>query len=209
MRSTLAFLLFFGLAFGMQGQADSTLSVVQFSGLVVQGDSLQPVPFTTVYRSSDQRGTITDNVGFFSIPVMEGDTVHFSSIGYMPTIYVIPDTLSTDRYNIVQLLGRDTVQIETTYIYPWPTKERFRREFLALDMPNTKEELARRNLEAEQMYRQMRDMGMDASENYRFAVQQQARNISYAGSIPSLSIMNPIAWAQFIRAWRDGKLSKQ
>lgn len=191
------------------GQSDSTRQVIQFSGLVVQGDSLSPVSFTTVYRQSDQRGTITDNLGFFSLPAMAGDTVHFSSIGYLPARYVIPDTLSTDRYNIVQLLGKDTVQIETTYIYPWPTKERFRNDFLALEMPNSKEELAKRNLEAAQLYQQMKDMGMSSAENYRYAIQQEAQKISYAGSIPSISLMNPIAWGQFIKAWRDGKLKRQ
>lgn len=191
------------------GQQDSLQKVVQFSGVVVTGDSLNPVPFTTVYRERDQRGTITDSYGFFSIPTFVGDTIRFSCIGYMKSDYVIPDSLEDDRYNIVQILGRDTIQVSTTFVYPYPTKERFRQEFLALDLAQSKDELAEKNLEAALLYERMQESGMSASENYRYAVQQQSRQISYAGQMPTISLLNPIAWAQFIQAWKNGAFKKQ
>lgn len=191
------------------GQQDSLQKVVQFSGVVVTGDSLNPVPFTTVYRERDQRGTITDSYGFFSIPTFVGDTIRFSCIGYMKSDYVIPDSLQDDRYNIVQILGRDTIQVSTTFVYPYPTKERFRQEFLALDLAQSKDELAEKNLEAALLYERMQESGMSASENYRYAVQQQSRQISYAGQMPTISLLNPIAWAQFIQAWKNGSFKKQ
>lgn len=191
------------------GQQDSLQMVVQFSGVVVTGDSLNPVPFTTVYRERDQRGTITDSYGFFSIPTFVGDTIRFSCIGYMKSDYVIPDSLQDDRYNIVQILGRDTIQVSTTFVYPYPTKERFRQEFLALDLAQSKDELAEKNLEAALLYERMQESGMSASENYRYAVQQQSRQISYAGQMPTISLLNPIAWAQFIQAWKNGSFKKQ
>lgn len=191
------------------GQQDSLQKVVQFSGVVVTGDSLNPVPFTTVYRERDQRGTITDSYGFFSIPTFVGDTIRFSCIGYMKSDYVIPDSLQDDRYNIVQILGRDTIQVSTTFVYPYPTKERFRQEFLALDLAQSKDELAEKNLEAALLYERMQESGMSASENYRYAVQQQSRQISYAGQMPTISLLNPIAWAQFIQAWKNGAFKKQ
>ncbi|MDG1673981.1 MAG: carboxypeptidase-like regulatory domain-containing protein, partial [Flavobacteriales bacterium] len=57
--------------------------VVQVSGLVVTGDSLSPLPYCTVFRSRDRRGTMTDVRGFFSLPALEGDTLEFSSVGYV------------------------------------------------------------------------------------------------------------------------------
>ncbi len=205
------FILLFVLVVSINsfGQSDSLQQVVQFSGVVVTGDSLNPVPFTTVYRERDQRGTITDSYGFFSIPTFVGDTIRFSCIGYMKSEYVIPDSLANDRYNIVQVLGRDTVMVSTTFIYPYPTKERFRQEFLALDLADSKEELAKKNLEAALLYERMQESGMSASENYRYAVQQQSRQISYAGQMPTISLLNPIAWAQFIEAWRSGAFKRQ
>ena len=46
----------------LSAQSDTTAlpMVVQLTGVVVEGDSLGPVPFATVYRERDQRGTITD-----------------------------------------------------------------------------------------------------------------------------------------------------
>lgn len=204
-------MLFVALATSLSvlGQQDSLQKVVQFSGVVVTGDSLNPVPFTTVYRERDQRGTITDSYGFFSIPTFVGDTIRFSCIGYMKSDYVIPDSLEDDRYNIVQILGRDTIQVSTTFVYPYPTKERFRQEFLALDLAQSKDELAEKNLEAALLYERMQESGMSASENYRYAVQQQSRQISYAGQMPTISLLNPIAWAQFIQAWKNGSFKKQ
>ena len=208
MRNIILFFTLFA-SISTYGQSDSLLQVVQFSGVVVTGDSLNPVPFTTVYRERDQRGTITDSYGFFSIPTFVGDTIHFSCIGYLRSDYVIPDSLENDRYNIVQVLGRDTVMVSTTFIYPYPTKERFRQEFLALDLADSKEELAKRNLDAALLYERMQESGMSASENYRYAMQQQTRQISYAGQMPTISLLNPIAWAQFIEAWRSGAFKRQ
>ena len=56
---------------GVQAQTDTTSlpMVVQLTGVVVEGDSLGPVPFATVYRERDQRGTITDEYGFLPSPL--------------------------------------------------------------------------------------------------------------------------------------------
>ncbi|MEZ7977627.1 MAG: carboxypeptidase-like regulatory domain-containing protein, partial [Flavobacteriales bacterium] len=85
---------FFLLGLNLTAQTDSTTvtqEVVQVSGLVVTGDSLMPLPFATVFRIRDSRGTMTDARGFFSIPVLEGDTIRFSSTGYIPRDVIIPN----------------------------------------------------------------------------------------------------------------------
>ena len=66
--------------------------VVQVSGLVVTGDSLTPLPYATVYRARDQRGAMTDMNGFFSLPALEGDTIQFSSTGYITRHIVIEES---------------------------------------------------------------------------------------------------------------------
>ena len=177
---------------------------MQFSGLVVTGDSLSPIPFTTVYRVRDNKGTVTDVRGFFAIPALKGDTIRFSSVGYSSTEYVIPDTLSANRYNVVQYLSRDTIYINTTYIYPWRTKERMKREILALNLDDDATERAKKNLESIMLYNRMAEVGMDGSENFKYSMLQQSQRISYTGQVPPQNIFNPIAWAQFIQAWKEG-----
>ena len=108
---------------------DSTEEVViQVSGLVVTGDSLTPLPFATVYRSRDARGTMTDENGFFSLPTLEGDTLQFSSTGYVTRHAVINEGGDKNRISIVQAMSRDTVMISEALIYPWPSRERFRQK---------------------------------------------------------------------------------
>ena len=110
-----------------QTEADSTATpmVVQLTGVVVEGDSLGPVPFATVYRARDQRGTITDEYGFFAIPARVGDTVRFSSIGLTESFLVVPDLTGQempDRMSVVQPLGRDTVMMdEACLLYTSPS----------------------------------------------------------------------------------------
>ena len=106
---------------------DSTDEVViQVSGLVVTGDSLTPLPYATVYRSRDSRGTMTDENGFFSIPTLKGDTLQFSSTGYVTRHAVIDESGKKHRISIVQAMSRDTVMINDAFIYPWPSRETFK-----------------------------------------------------------------------------------
>ena len=129
------------LVVGLEGRAQDTspsqpTGVVQVSGLVVTGDSLSPLPYCTVFRARDRRGTMTDVRGFFSLPALEGDTLEFSSVGYVTQQAVIPGGSEMGRINLVQPMGRDTVNMTDAFVYPWPTKERFKNEFLALALPN-------------------------------------------------------------------------
>src|SRR5690606_18797173 len=72
--------------------------LIQFSGVVVSGDSLSPVPFTSVMIKNTSHGTIADYYGFFSLVARAGDTVQFSSVGYSGARFIIPDTLEEQRY---------------------------------------------------------------------------------------------------------------
>lgn len=190
------------------GQGDR--KVVQISGIVVAGDSLSPVPFTGVYASSRPfQGSLTDYFGFFSIPAFVGDTVNFTSIGYRDGKYVIPDSLASSRISIVQMMRRDTVELPTTFIYPWPTPDRFKEEFLALELQDNDKKIIERNLDSENLYRRMQEMGMSSTESYRFAMQRQHEKLLYANQAPPINILNPIAWAKFIQAWQNGDFKRK
>ncbi len=44
---------------------DKSRNIIQLSGLVVTGDSLKPLPYTTIMIKNTNRGTTTDYYGFF------------------------------------------------------------------------------------------------------------------------------------------------
>ncbi len=201
---------------GLFAQADSTASpmVVQLTGVVVEGDSLGPIPFATVYRARDQRGTITDEYGFFAIPARVGDTIRFSAIGLIQGQLVVPDLTGQempDRMSVVLPLGRDTVIMDEARIYPWPSRERFKEEFLALRLEADARERARRNLEFDPMalYDRMADMGSSPQENFRVLQARQAEMAGYQGGVVPVSLLNPLAWGQFINALRNGDYRKR
>ena len=105
--------------------------IIQFSGIVVTGDSLKPVPFTHILIEKSSRGTITDYYGFFSFIARPGDVVLFSSVGFKKGRYKIPDTLSTDHYTMFQVMQPDTVYLPETIIYPWPNPSQFHEAFIS------------------------------------------------------------------------------
>ena len=187
---------------------EPSAEVVQISGMVVTGDSLAPLAYATVFRARDLRGTMTDVNGFFSIPALAGDTLTVSSIGYLTQAFTVPTDLELPRMNVVQPLGRDTVALEQAFIYPWPTKERFKEEFLQLQLSPDAYAIGQERLDPAALYDRLMDVGRDGSEVYSYTVQQQAEQSYYQGQLPPLNIFNPVAWAKFIDAVRNGSLKR-
>lgn len=195
--------LFILTAFGASAQ-NSDNNLVQFSGVIVTGDSLNPVPFATVSVRHTNRGTITDNFGYFSFVANKGDTILFSAIGYRKAYYEIPDSLSKNRYSLIQLLQRDTIQLQETVIYPWPTWQDFKQAFINANPPVTDFDRAQANLKQQEMVMRMQDMPANGAENFQYQMQQRESRLYYAGQLPPNNLLNPFAWAQFIKAWKRG-----
>lgn len=182
--------------------------VVQVSGMVVTGDSLTPLPFATVYRARDQRGTMTDVRGFFSLPALEGDTIEVSSVGYIGSAFVIPADTEEGRHRVVQSLRRDTVVLEEAFIYPWPTRERFRSDFLSLDVALDAYSLGNQRLNDLDAFDRLVYIGDDAQGAVSAQMQQQAIQAGQLGGVQTISLLNPVAWAQFFQALRNGDLKR-
>ncbi len=181
---------------------------IQLSGIVVEGDSLLGVPFVSVYKGS-KPVTITDYYGFFTLVVQPGDEIRFSSLAHQNAVYKLDDTLSLKHYYIIQRLVKDTIMLANIDVYPWPTKEEFKKAFLSLDLGENDYDRAYKNLDKNQLSYNERNMKMDAQANYRYAMQQYLTKVYTAGQYPTISLLNPIAWAQFIDAWRKGKFKKK
>ncbi len=182
--------------------------VIQFSGLVVTGDSLAPVPYTTVLVKNTRRGTITDYFGFFSIAVHELDTLRFSSVGFKEVYYVVPDTLTQRRYSAIQVMTRDTIYLAETMIYPWPTREQFRHAFIHTEIPDDDYDRAMRNLARADMRERLQNYPNTPGMNFRHVMNQTNERFYYAGQAPPMRIFDPLAWGQFIQAWREGRFRR-
>ncbi len=183
--------------------------LVQFSGVVVSNDSLQPVPFVNIYVQDEKRGTISDFNGFFSFVARKGDVIMFESVGFRSSQYKIPDTLSKERYTLIQILRPDTMVLEETFIFPWPTYEQFKQAFLTLNIPDDDLARARKNIEQMEKRMVMESWAMDGSMNYRNLIQNKVADLYYSGQYRPINLLNPFAWAQFVKAWKEGKFKNK
>jgi hypothetical protein len=199
-------LILFSLA--SYGQ-DKEKTLIQFSGVVVSGDDLEPISFTSIMIQNTHRGTISDYYGYFSFVAEVNDTILFSSIGYKDAQFIIPDTLPSFRYSIIQLLQPDTVVLPEATVYPWPTKEQFKQAFLNAYVPDDDLARAQKNLDPRTMEALMASMPMGPSGNFKYQMQEYQTRIYYSGQAPPLNILNPLAWAKFIQAWKDGDFKQE
>jgi hypothetical protein len=199
-----------GVLFCISGVfAQSDQDLIQFSGVILNSDSLQPVPFATIRIANTSKGTTCDANGIFSFVAEKGDSVVFESVGYKDAYFVIPDTMQTQKYSLIQLLSSDTLLLKTHMVYPWPSKEQFKQEFLNTHVPADDLDRANANLAQAEMRERMQYMGGSGSETFKYEQQYRAQQQYYAGQYPSWSILNPIAWAQFIQAWNNGDFKKK
>ena len=183
---------------------DPSAGLIQLSGVVVSGDSLTPVPFTSVMIKGSNRGTMADYFGFFSLVVRTSDTIRFSSVGYNSSEVLIEDTLSDTRYSMIQMLHRDTMELPEQLVYPWPSREQFRDAFLGLNAPEDDFDRAFENLTREDVRLAIQGVPMSAQANSALAIQREYTRLYQMGQLPQVSLLNPIAWAQFIEAWKRG-----
>ena len=187
----------------------NSFGLIQFSGVMVEGEKLHPVPYTSIIVKNTHRGTISDYFGYFSFVAKKSDTIEFSAIGFRPAQYIIPDTLTSNTYSLIQVLGKDTIYLKATEVYPWPSKEQFKQAFLNLSLPDDDMARSSKNMAHADLKEKMVGMAMDASLNYKYATQQYQSKLYYAGQTPPNNLLNPIAWAKFIQAWQNGDFKQK
>jgi hypothetical protein len=122
---------------------------------------------------------------------------------------VIPDTLTNNKYSLIQVLKSDTISLPSTTVYPWPTREQFKKAFLSLELPEDDIVRADRNMARADMKDRLYNSQMDASLNYKYSMQQYQSKLYYAGQLPPNNLLNPLAWAKFIKAWQKGDFKKK
>ena len=204
-------LIFCLFATWAQAQVSNDENLIQFSGMVLDGSTEQlfPVPYTNILVKSKGRGTYSDFQGFFSIVVAKGDTIVFSAVGYKTVEFEIPSELEEDRYSLVQLMTQDAINLPETVVFPWPSREHFKLEFLAMDVSMEMQERATRNLANETLDRMRNEVQKDGRENANYYLRQQSRDYYHIGQQAPMNIFNPIAWKKFFDSWKSGDFKKK
>ena len=179
-------------------------SVVQLYGVVMTADSLQALPSVSVMVKGQNRGTITNNQGVFSIVVIKGDNIEFSSVGFKPKMVTVPKDIAGNQYSVLQLMVTDTVFLAATIIKSRPTREQFERDFLNTKVPDDNLEIARQNNDEGKRRILMASLPRDGKEAASNYLSKQSAKYYYSGQAPPQNIFNPFAWADFIKSWKRG-----
>jgi hypothetical protein len=179
-------------------------SVVQLYGVVMTADSLVGIPAVSVMVKGQNRGTISNAQGVFSIVVLKGDEVEFTHVTYKTKTITIPRNLEGNQYSVVQLMVIDTVYLPATILRPRPTPEQFARDFAKNKVPDDDIEIARQNTSAAKRRALLRTIPGDGGEATRIQMNKVANRAVYQGQTPPMNIFNPAAWADFIQAWKRG-----
>ncbi len=195
-----------------QAQDDN---LIQLSGVVATSDTVRPIPYATIYIPNRKMGTVTDYDGFFSMVVHKGDTLEFSTMGFRTGKFWVPDTLPKSHYSLVMTLGRDTIMLPEQTLYPWPSKEQFKRFFLAMKPPTDDLQRAQQNMALETIRRQAELVGYDAQAMAAYMNHYNQEQLYNAGRYYGQNggqailgaLMNPFAWAEFFRALKRGDFS--
>ena len=203
-------ILFTGLLFILFSQTakaqfeTSRDSVVQLYGVIMTADSLVGIPAVSVMVKGQNRGTISNAQGVFSIVVLKGDAVEFTHVTYKSKTVSIPRTLEGNQYSLVQLMVIDTVYLPATIIRPRPTQEQFLRDFVKNKVPDDNIEIARQNISEAKRRVLLRTVAGDGGEATKMQFNKIANRAVYNGQLPPQNLFNPAAWASFIEAWKRG-----
>lgn len=184
-------------------------SVVQLYGIVMTADSLKGLEGVSVVVKGQGRGTITNDRGVFSIVVLKGDEIEFTSVGYKAKTISIPKTLEGNQQSVIQLMVNDTIYLPATIIKSRVSKEQFERDFVNNPVPDDNITIARKNNDVATRRALVAALPSDGREASNQYLRQAANKAYYAGQAPPQNIFNPFAWAEFIKAWKRGDFKKK
>jgi hypothetical protein len=203
MKKFVLYLLLLSAPFAVHAQFDKLKdSVVEIYGIVMTADSLKAIPLVTVVAKGGN-GTYTNEQGVFSLVALKGEQVEFTSVGYKPILYTIPVD-SGNQISMVQLMVQDAQYLPATVIRARPTREQFERDFVNTPVPDDGIEIARQNNSAANRRILARSLPQNATEAASTYLKQSSQKYYYQGQAPPMNIFNPVAWADFIQAWKRG-----
>lgn len=184
-----------------ESYAQQPKRVIQLSGVTM--DTLTgPVPFVNIYVPAAGRGVKTNTVGFFSLPVLAGDSVVISAVGYQRQYVVVP--YDAEEYlTIFVSMVEDVTYLREIEILSYPTEEVFKEAVLALNLPP--EEIDEKNLNAELLALMLKTTPMDGPLNQRYSLNQWAASQNDRFMPVTNPFLNPFNWVKFFNGLKKSK----
>ena len=189
-------------AFGQQQQKKR---VIQLSGVVIGDDStsVSGLPGVHIYVPKAGRGTTTNHVGFFSLPVLVGDSIVVSSVGYHRQHFIVPDN-APEYQTIVITMVTDATLLRELVVLDFPTEEVFKEAVLAMNIP-LDNGIDNKNLNQELLALMLKTTPMDGPQNQRYYLSQWANSSTDRFQPVSNPFLNPFNWVKFFNSLKKDK----
>lgn len=200
-------LLMIGVGLSTSQKATAqTRRVIQLSGIVTDTAGIF-VPGVNVYVPKAGRGTTSLNNGFFSLPLLVGDSVVISSVGYQRQSYIVPADAKEFTTLLIEL--REDITILPPVMVIMPTEEIFKDAVLALNVPLDNTGIDPKNMNAELLALMIRTTPMDGNANYRYYIEQFSTSADNKFHPIYNPFLNPLNWVKFIKDVKRKKREAQ
>ena len=206
--ATIFLLVTFQTIFGQVSSID-TARIIQLSGVVISEETLEELPYVTVFNKTLRKGVISDYYGYFSLISFPGDTIVFANLGFKKSSFIIPDTLKQNRYSLIHMIPADTMQLKEVTIYPWPSREEFANAFINMRPYDDAIRKAQQELSGESLAFAAARIQTDPSLAYGNSINQRYSQLYSSNQVPVNNLLNPYAWSKFLKDWKEGKLERQ
>lgn len=191
------------------GHAQQKKRVIQLSGVVLEEDSVSgvPLPGVHIYVPKAGRGTTTNGMGFFSMPVLVGDEIVISAVGYdRQSVTAAADW--PEYQTIIVTMVQDTTFLQEVTIVPFPTEEVFKQAVLAMNAPLDDSGIDKRNFNEELFALMVKTTPMDGYQNQRYYLDQWANSANSRFQPVTNPFLNVFNWAKFFSSLKQSKKKK-
>lgn len=107
-------------------------------GQVIDIKTDAAVPYANIWIVNQRKGITTDGEGKFTLYVYPGDTLRFSSVGYIQKIIPVSAIPAEKKYTFSLSLVPDIYALKAITVYPFRNRQEFAEAFVTgRDIPKT------------------------------------------------------------------------
>ena len=188
----------------LRGQTTETSRYIQVSGIITDV-SYKPVSGVAVVSRKLKRGTLSERSGIYSITSTPGDTIYFRALGFKRYHTIIPETFTERHCEVDIALETDTIQIKEVNIMPWKNYSEFIKDVTKARpvdpiIENMNDNIASIYIAIENLS----NAKGSPEAGYRYAMEQNFGAMATRGQYPINNLLNPFAWAKFIKGIKHG-----
>lgn len=169
---------------------------VVVTGQTVDAETFDVLPFVNVKIKGKNRGSAANELGEFTLNASPGDTLEFTEVGYMSSLFFIP-TKAEKSYDIIKLMRKDTVMLREIIISTMPSEDRFKEIFLAHSKDQNEVAMKKGYQAFFVTFRQQQGI-FDKQLGGQYFQQ-------VTGMDPVNDWINPVRWVQFVNDVKSGK----